>query len=128
MTIDSYADSRLSREDYPPAAVDVRVKRYAPHVRFAREVRDLVPDLKRPRPGTHQPIQFTATIVARFIRHRRKCNALQGELGGQTTEVVTAVCWVLGLACGHVNRQTVDFFYKTRLTGCENLTVSPLWY
>ena len=61
--------ARLSREDYSPAAVDVRVERYVSHVGFAGEVGNLVPDLKRPRSDTHTVTQLATTIMTVVVRH-----------------------------------------------------------
>lgn len=65
--------ANVSREYNPPAAIDVRVKRYAPHVRITGEVGNLVPDLKRPGAGPRMVTEPHATrILTAFVRHRRK--------------------------------------------------------
>lgn len=70
LTTGSSYTSRHSREDYPPAAVDVRVKRDDSHVGLAREVRNLVPDLQRSPSSTHKTTQLAAAVVAIVVRHR----------------------------------------------------------
>ena len=62
--------TRRLREDHPPAAVDVRMECDVPHVGLAREIWDLVPDLKRPPSSAKVVTQLAATDVAGLIRHR----------------------------------------------------------
>ena len=61
-----------SREDDPPAAVDVRVQADDPHVRLAREVGDLVSYLERAPPCAHLLTPRTAAVLAIVFRHRNE--------------------------------------------------------
>lgn len=106
----------LSREDDSPAAVDVRVERYASHVGFAREVGHFVSDLERPRPATHTVAQLAATVMAVAVRHHNVGRAQ--ERGGPKRRQ---------------NNQCVDPKYPEKYPGRERrarclktvLTVSP---